>query len=192
MRLARESQYELGFCMDSKNYVIKCNSQNLENFVFSLSQDENLNYNNYFDLDRLPPLNLNFNKLISECDKIDFIELTILINSYMDFCLESFPKTDFDVKDYIKIDSFIRWNFYVYYISLKFLIIISVHQNFNYSEITRDCLTFFFQKILKIKSNFKKFLSFYKNGYLVPLLNKNLSFSEKEYELIKLQKKKLF
>lgn len=192
MRLAKDSHNEFKFCMNSNNYQIKSNSENLENFILSLSQDENLNYNNYFDLDRLPPLNLNFDKLISECDKIDFIELTILINSFLDFCLEIFPKSDFDIKDNIKIKSFIRWNFYVYYISLKFLIIISLHQNFNYSEITRDCLTYFFQKILKIKSNFKKFLSFYKNGYLVPLLNKNLSFSEKEYELIKLQKKSSF
>jgi len=192
LKLARNSNYELDFCMDSKNFLISENSQNLENFLFTLNNEENLNYNAYFDLDRLPPLNLNFDKLSTECDKIKFIELTILINSFLDFCIKKFSKSDYETKEYISNKSFIRWNFYVYYISLKFLMIISLHQNFNYSEITRDCITLFFQKIFKIKSNFKKFLSYYKNGYLVPLLNKNLSFTEKEYEIIKLQKKNSF
>lgn len=190
--MARESNYELSFCMDSKNFSVADNLQNLENFLFSLSKDENLNYNSYFDMDRLPPLNLNFDKLSSECDKIDFIEFTVLINSFLDFCIGKFPNSDFEIKENIENKSFTRWNYYVHYIALKFLIIISLHQNFNYSEITRDCLTLFFQKILKIKANFKKFLGFYKNGYLVPLVNKNLSFTDKEYEIIKLQKKNSF
>ncbi len=178
--------------MDSKKFYIIENSQDLENFLFSLNKDNNVNYNNYFDLDRLPPLNLDFDKLSSKCDKIDFIGITILINNFLDFCIEKFPKSDFEIKEYMNIKSFIRWNYYIYYLSLKFLIIISLHQNFNYSEITRDCLTLFFQKILKIKSIFKKFLSFYKNGYLVPLVNNKLSFTDREYELIKLQKKNSF
>lgn len=192
LKLARKTNYEIGFCMDSKNFVISENSENLENFLLTLNKDENLNYNAYFDLDRLPPLNLNFDKLSNECDKIEFIEFTILINSFLDICIDKFPKSEYDIKDFVNNKSFIRWNFYVYYISLKYLIIISLHQSFNYSEITRDCLTMFFQKILKIKSNFKKFLSFYKNGYLVPLLNKNLSFTDKENEILKLQKKTSF
>ncbi len=200
IKLARESDFELGFCIELSNFTVKENGENLENFIFKLSKDNSntnddyynsINFNNYFDLDRLPPLNLNYDKLNDEFDKIDFIGFVNLVNSYLEYNLKKSPKSEFELKENLSNKNFTRWNFYIYHISLKFLIIVSLNKNFNYSEITRDSLTLFFQKILKIKSNFKKFLSVYKNGYLVAK-NKNLSFTDREYELIKLQKKSSF
>jgi len=178
--MVKESDFENNICLESNKFLISESSEILENFLFDLDKNTDIDFNTYFNLDRLPPLNLDFDKINNICNKIDFIQLINLINSFFEFCLEKFPKAKNEFKEKINNLNFIRMNFYIYYISLKLLIVVSLHEGFGYSEITRGCIKVFFEKFLNIKSNFKYFLSIYKNGYLLPKAVKKQTFLEKE------------
>lgn len=191
-KMANENNSCLNICLDSKKFVLEnfepLNTKfHIEDYIFSFNKIENLNFNDFFDLDRLPPLNIDYDKLSKKFDNINFIDFINKINLFFSVWIDYFPKTEYDIKANISSKSFIRLNFYMYYIALKVLIMVSLHQNFNYSEATAICLTLFFDNIIKIKENFKSFLSFYKNGYLIKK-KYNDNTSEKECEIFKLNK----
>ena len=187
IKLAKESNYSLNICPDYKEIYLLPNKNSLENEINSFD-NEDIDYIKYFDLDRLPPLNLNFSKLSGINDNVDFEKNIKNINIFFENIIKNFPKTEFDIKENLNSKVFIRWNFYFYYVTMKILVIISLDTNFNYSQFTNDSLNLFFKNIISIKSNFKQFLSLYKNGYLIPT-NSMTNISPNEFEILKLQKK---
>ena len=188
MKLGKESNYFLNICSDFQNISISTNKNNIfENEIFSFSK-EDLDFNSYFDVDRLPTLNINFENMPIKYENIDFSGSIDNINDFLIGSIENFPKNEALFKEYLNNKTFIRWNFYIYYISLKILVIVSLHPNFSYSEETGEDLNVFFDSINLVKSNFKTFLKIYKDGYLIPKIS-NDKISTNEYELVKLLKK---
>jgi hypothetical protein len=176
MTLARNSDYSLNFCVDTKDFLIK-NNQNdiyLEDFLFSFDENIQIEQRQFYELDRLPPLNLNYKKLNEIFDTVDILEFIKIVNNFWDFINKEFPLNDFFMKENIKNKSYVRWNFYSHYINLRILVMVSLHPNFNYSAETHNILNDFFKNVSQVDNNFKKFISFYKGGYLS---NENSFFS---------------
>ena len=151
MTLVRNTDYSFNFCIDSKNFLIEYQSKEIqiENFISQFDLNE-ININSFFDLDRLPPLNIDYKKLSEIFETINLIDFITVINKFLDFISKEIPNSDFYFKENIKNKSFIRWNFYIFYINLRLLVMISLHQDFNYSTESHEYFNnFFFQSLLE-------------------------------------------
>lgn len=188
MKIIRNSDYSLNFCVNTKQFLVKNNQMEiyLEDFISEF--DEILiDQNNYFDLDRLPPLNFNYKKLTEIFDVLDLQEFIKTVNNFWDFIFKEFPGTDSFIKENLKNKTYIRWNFYIHYINLRLLVMISLHPNFNYSAESHDYLNNFFKNVIQSENNFKKFITLYKKGYL-SIENSDKNFTLLENELLNKQK----
>lgn len=191
MTLVRNQNYSTNFCINSNKFNFK--EINLENFLAEFDEN-NLDINSYFDLDRMPPMNFDYKKLSSKIENIDLLEFLKIVNNFWDFIFKEYPLTEFSIKENLKNKCFTRLNFYLHYINLRFLVMISLHPNFNYSAESHSFMFNYFENVTKAQKNFKIFLKFYKNGYLSIESNPNYSYNAEknlkylENELLNTQK----